>query len=88
MIQMQSILIVADNSGAKKLRCISILGGSKGSEADMLGDIHDALAAGAAGVAIGRNVFQCENPTAMTAAIVAIVHDDASVDQALTVLDS
>ena len=41
MIQMQSILVVADNSGAKKLRCINILGGSKGKYAG-LGDIITA----------------------------------------------
>lgn len=29
MIQMQSILKVADNSGAKKVMCIKVLGGSK-----------------------------------------------------------
>lgn len=29
MIQMQSILYVADNSGAKKVMCIKVLGGSK-----------------------------------------------------------
>ncbi len=29
MIQMQSILNVADNSGAKKLYCVKVLGGSK-----------------------------------------------------------
>jgi len=29
MIQMQTILDVADNSGAKKLMCIKVLGGSK-----------------------------------------------------------
>ena len=29
MIQMQSVLDVADNSGAKKLLCIKVLGGSK-----------------------------------------------------------
>ena len=29
MIQMQSVLNVADNSGAKKLYCIKVLGGSK-----------------------------------------------------------
>jgi len=41
MIQMQSILEVADNSGAKKLRCISIHGGSKGKYAG-LGDVITA----------------------------------------------
>lgn len=29
MIQMQSLLAVADNSGAKKVKCIKVLGGSK-----------------------------------------------------------
>lgn len=29
MIQMQSKLFVADNSGAKKIQCIKVLGGSK-----------------------------------------------------------
>ncbi len=29
MIQMQSRLVVADNSGAKKVQCIKVLGGSK-----------------------------------------------------------
>ncbi len=29
MIQMQSTLLVADNSGAKKIQCIKVLGGSK-----------------------------------------------------------
>ena len=30
MIQMQSVLDVADNSGAKKIACITVLGGSSG----------------------------------------------------------
>ncbi|MFQ5558206.1 MAG: class I fructose-bisphosphate aldolase [Acidimicrobiales bacterium] len=65
---------------------VVILGGSKSSEIDMLGDIRAALDSGAAGVAIGRNVFQADDPVAMTAAIVALVHDDADVDGAARVL--
>jgi large subunit ribosomal protein L14 len=38
MIQMQTILDVADNSGAKKLYCIKVLGGSKRKYAG-IGDI-------------------------------------------------
>ncbi|MEA5115478.1 MAG: 50S ribosomal protein L14 [Geobacteraceae bacterium] len=38
MIQMQTILDVADNSGAKKLFCIKVLGGSKRKYAS-IGDI-------------------------------------------------
>ena len=38
MIQMQSTMTAADNSGAKKLMCIKVLGGSKRKYAS-LGDI-------------------------------------------------
>tara|TARA_B100002051_G_C16725513_1_gene635060 strand:- start:37 stop:405 length:369 start_codon:yes stop_codon:yes gene_type:complete len=38
MIQMQSKLFVADNSGARKIQCIKVLGGSKRRFAS-LGDI-------------------------------------------------
>lgn len=38
MIQMQSMLSVADNSGAKRLMCIKVLGGSKRKYASV-GDI-------------------------------------------------
>ena len=41
MIQMQSILDVADNSGAKKIFCINIHGGSKGKYAG-IGDVITA----------------------------------------------
>ncbi|MCG8459165.1 MAG: 50S ribosomal protein L14 [Holophagales bacterium] len=41
MIQMGSILDVADNSGAKKIGCITVLGGSTGDYAG-LGDIITA----------------------------------------------
>ena len=38
MIQMQSVLDVADNSGAKRVQCIKVLGGSKRRTATV-GDI-------------------------------------------------
>ena len=38
MIQMQTILTAADNSGAKRLQCIKVLGGSKRKYAS-IGDI-------------------------------------------------
>ena len=38
MIQMQSYLNVADNSGAKKVQCIKVLGGSKRKTAG-IGDV-------------------------------------------------
>ena len=66
---------------------VVILGGSKDSEAATLATIRAALDAGAAGVAMGRNVFQSANPTAMTRAVVAVVHADASVEDALAILE-
>jgi len=41
MIQMQTMLDVADNSGAKRIFCINLLGGSKGKYAK-IGDIITA----------------------------------------------
>jgi len=41
MIQMMSILAVADNSGAKRISCIGLVGGSKGKYAG-IGDIITA----------------------------------------------
>jgi DhnA family fructose-bisphosphate aldolase class Ia len=66
---------------------VVILGGAKrGSERDMLMDIKAAVDAGGAGVAIGRNIFQASDPAAMAAAVAAILHDDASVDEAMSIL--
>lgn len=66
---------------------VVILGGAKrGKEHDMLVDIKAAVDAGAAGVAVGRNVFQADDPAAMTAAVASIVHRGASVDDAMVVL--
>lgn len=54
---------------------VVVLGGAKrGNEAAMLADISAAIAAGGAGVAIGRNIFQADDPAAMTAAVAEIVH--------------
>jgi large subunit ribosomal protein L14 len=41
MIQMRSVLVVADNSGAKRISCIGLVGGSKGKYAG-IGDIITA----------------------------------------------
>jgi fructose-bisphosphate aldolase / 2-amino-3,7-dideoxy-D-threo-hept-6-ulosonate synthase len=48
--------------------------------------VYDSMKAGAAGLSIGRNVFQHKNPTLMVKALVAIVHDGATVEHALQLL--
>lgn len=66
---------------------VVILGGAKrGNERDMLSDIRAAVDAGGTGVAIGRNIFQADDPTAMAAAVAAILHQGASVDEAMDIL--
>ncbi len=49
--------------------------------------VKGAIDAGGAGVSIGRNVFQHDDPTKMVQAISAIVHGGSDVDAALKFLD-
>jgi predicted phospho-2-dehydro-3-deoxyheptonate aldolase len=66
---------------------VVIAGGPKcKSLQEVLQTTHDALEAGAAGLSIGRNVFQCESPTHISRALSAIVHEGASVEQAQKIL--
>jgi predicted phospho-2-dehydro-3-deoxyheptonate aldolase len=55
------------------------------SESDLLQIIADSLEAGGKGVAIGRNVFQSEDPIRTTKRISAIVHGGFSVEEALKI---
>jgi predicted phospho-2-dehydro-3-deoxyheptonate aldolase len=66
---------------------VVIAGGPKcKSNQEVLQTTFDSLKAGAAGLSIGRNVFQCENPIQIVKALSAIVHQNASVEQALKIL--
>jgi len=66
---------------------VVIAGGPKlDSDRDVLEMVHGAIQAGAAGASIGRNAFQHAQPTKIVAAIVAIVHGGASVEESLAVL--
>src|SRR5437016_7769434 len=64
-----------------------VLGGPKTyGDREFLESIRGAMDAGAAGVVIGRNVWQAASPTGMTQALVALVHHDVGVDDALHIL--
>ncbi len=66
-----------------------ILGGAKkGSEREMLETIKASIQGGGVGVAVGRNIFQADNPALMTAAVASIIHRNASVDEVMDVLIS
>ena len=66
---------------------VVIAGGPKmESDEDIFRMVEGALAAGAAGLSIGRNAFQHKNPTKMIQALSKIVHENASVEDALKML--
>ena len=63
---------------------VVIAGGAKmGSDEEIFRMVEGALAAGAAGLSIGRNAFQHHNPTKMIEALSRMVHEEASVEQAI-----
>jgi putative autoinducer-2 (AI-2) aldolase len=59
-----------------------IAGGKKIPEKDAITLAWNALRSGARGVDMGRNIFQSDCPVGMIRAIRAVVHENASVDQA------
>jgi predicted phospho-2-dehydro-3-deoxyheptonate aldolase len=64
-----------------------IAGGPKAeTDREVLQMVYDANAAGCAGLSIGRNVFQHRDPKGMARALVAIAHDNATVDDALSMI--
>lgn len=61
---------------------VIMAGGRKLPEREALAMASRAVRAGAAGVDMGRNIFQSSNPQAMLHAIRAVVHDDIDADAA------
>jgi fructose-bisphosphate aldolase/2-amino-3,7-dideoxy-D-threo-hept-6-ulosonate synthase len=62
---------------------VLIAGGSKGTDQETLEMVRGAMDAGAAGVSMGRSIFQHDDPEAVTSAVSAVVHDDADAETAL-----
>ena len=66
---------------------VVIAGGEKmETDKEILEMVRGAMDAGGAGVSIGRNIFQHADPTRMVGAISMIVHEDATVEEALAFL--
>ena len=62
---------------------VVVAGGPKGGgDADFLEMVKTSVESGAAGLCIGRNVWQRPRMEGMIAAMCAIAHDDATVDEA------
>lgn len=56
---------------------VVVVGGPRATdEDDVVAYVAEALRGGAAGVAMGRNVFQAKDPGAMAARIAALIHHD------------
>lgn len=63
---------------------VVILGGEKsGSIEQIFSDVYYAMQAGARGIAIGRNIWHEDNTRVMVEAMAALVHENATIGQAL-----
>ena len=62
---------------------VIIAGGSPDGDRETLEAVRGAMDAGGAGVSMGRSIFQHDDPYKMAKAVAAVVHDDATPDDAL-----
>ena len=62
---------------------VLVRGGGRVDDRTLLERTAAVLAQGARGIVYGRNVVQHENPSGITRALMAVLHDKASVDDAL-----
>jgi 3-hydroxy-5-phosphonooxypentane-2,4-dione thiolase len=67
---------------------VLIAGGKKLPELQALEMAYRAIQEGAAGVDMGRNVFQCQAPLAMIQAVRAVVHEQEKPEKALQLYQS
>jgi class I fructose-bisphosphate aldolase len=58
-------------------------GGSKTTDREFLESVKNVIDAGGVGLAVGRNVWQREDPTRILDALEAVIFDETSVDEAL-----
>lgn len=65
---------------------VLVRGGGKASEEEILTRTFQLMQQGASGIVYGRNVVQHPRPKEMTKAFMAIVHERATVEQALQIL--
>lgn len=65
---------------------VLVRGGGRVSDREILERTQGLLQQGAAGIVYGRNVIQHPNPRGITQALMAMVHDDASIESALEII--
>ena len=62
-------------------------GGSKRSDREFLESVEAVIDAGGSGLAVGRNIFQRENPEYILDALEKVIFEESSVDTALEAAD-
>jgi putative autoinducer-2 (AI-2) aldolase len=67
---------------------IVMAGGKKIPELEALTMAYNAIQQGAAGVDMGRNIFQSDAPVAMLKAVRAVVHEDETPEKALELFET
>lgn len=63
-----------------------VRGGGRAADDEILRRTEEVIRAGASGIVYGRNVIQHERPAAMTRALMAVVHEGASAEDAMALL--
>ena len=67
-------------------RPVLVRGGGKTSDEEIVTRTYQLMRQRAAGIVYGRNVIQHEHPAQMTRALMALVHDEATPEQAFNIL--
>ena len=67
---------------------VLVRGGGKTSDDEIVNRTYELVRQGAAGIVYGRNVIQHERPAYMVRALMALIHDVATPEQALAILRS
>lgn len=62
---------------------VLVRGGGRVSDEEILQRTADLMQQGVAGIVYGRNVIQHDNPSGITRALMAVVHDGATPEQAM-----
>lgn len=66
---------------------VLVRGGGRVDDRVLLERTRAVLDQGARGIVYGRNVIQHRSPAGITAALMAVVHDDVSIDAAMALID-
>jgi class I fructose-bisphosphate aldolase len=61
---------------------VLVRGGGKAAESEILQRTEQLMKQGVAGIVYGRNIIQHHDPAGMTRALMAVVHDGATAEQA------